>query len=134
MGYANLKQRGHGIHLRQFARAFIVVDDDTQNRIVFVSVDAAMMGASVKRKVVAELQKRYGDLYTDENVAISGTHTHSGPGGFLTYLMYDLPSLGYMRSTVYALIDGITRVRGLMVLSALTLIIVTSSLEYHCCS
>lgn len=110
MGYANIKQRGHGIHLRQFSRAFIIVDEDTKERVVIVSVDSAMMGPSIKRKVIANLQKRYGNSYTEENVAISGTHTHSGPGGFLTYLLYDLPSFGYMRSTVYAMIDGITRV------------------------
>lgn len=51
MGYANLKQRGKGIHLRQFARTFIVEDQKTQERIVFVSVDAAMMGHAVKQDV-----------------------------------------------------------------------------------
>lgn len=51
MGYANLKQRGKGLHLRQFARTFIVEDQTTHERIVFVSVDAAMMGHSVKEAV-----------------------------------------------------------------------------------
>lgn len=51
MGYANLKQRGKGLHLRQFARTFIVEDEKTHQRIVFVSVDAAMMGHAVKRNV-----------------------------------------------------------------------------------
>lgn len=49
MGYAHVAQRGNGLHLRQFARSFIV--DDGKNRIVFVTVDAAMMGHGVKRDV-----------------------------------------------------------------------------------
>lgn len=49
MGYANIKQRGQGLHLRQFARAFIV--DDGIKRIVFVSVDGAMISHAVKRDV-----------------------------------------------------------------------------------
>lgn len=48
-------------------------------------------------------------MYTMENVMISGTHTHSGPAGFLTYLLYDLTSLGFVASTKHALVRGITQ-------------------------
>ena len=37
-----------GIHTRNFARAFIVEDVDTETRVVFVSCDTAMMGQLVK--------------------------------------------------------------------------------------
>lgn len=72
MGYAQLKQRGHGIHTRQFARSFIV-EESPDNRVVFVSVDAGMISHAVKRNVIRELQKKFGDRYTMENVMISGT-------------------------------------------------------------
>lgn len=49
MGYAQISQRGEGIHLRQFARSFII--DDGKNRIVYVTADAAMMGLAVRRDV-----------------------------------------------------------------------------------
>lgn len=72
MGYGDPEQVGQGIHLRQFARTFIVEDAD-QKRIVFVSVDAGMISHVVKRNVVQELQKKYESLYNYENVMISGT-------------------------------------------------------------
>lgn len=72
MGYAQLNQRGHGIHTRQFARSFIV-EDENQSRVVYVSVDAGMISHVVKRNVVKELQKKYGSLYQMDNVMISGT-------------------------------------------------------------
>jgi neutral ceramidase len=72
MGYAQIKQRGHGIHTRQYARTFIV-EDSSENRIVFVSVDAGMISHAVKRNVVRELNKKYGDMYTLDNLMISGT-------------------------------------------------------------
>lgn len=50
MGYGNLKQHGNGIHLRQFARAF-VIEDENNRRIAFVSVDSGMIGYAVKREV-----------------------------------------------------------------------------------
>lgn len=53
MGYAQLEQVGHGIHLRQFARAFVFEDDSgsRSKRVAFVSVDAAMMGNGVRKEV-----------------------------------------------------------------------------------
>jgi neutral ceramidase len=84
MGYAQASQVGAGIHLRLRARAFII--GDTQNpehRVVFVSIDGGMCGQLVKMHVIQALQAKFGNLYTADNVMISGTHTHSGPGGFL---------------------------------------------------
>lgn len=107
MGYAQLSQRGYGIHLRQYSRAFIF--DDGDKRAVFISVDGGMMGHAVKRDVIAILQTKYGDLYTMDNVAISGSHTHSTPGGFLMYLLYDLTSLGFVSETFNALVKGIAQ-------------------------
>lgn len=49
MGYAQMQQRGHGLHLRQFSRAFIV--DDGAKRVAFVSVDGAMISHPLKRDV-----------------------------------------------------------------------------------
>ncbi|CAK1600599.1 unnamed protein product [Parnassius mnemosyne] len=112
MGYANFEQVGHGIHLRQFARAFVLADDDDDSdntRIVFVSVDAAMMGNGVRKEVLKRLQKRFGDLYTDNNVILSGTHTHSTPGGFLMDFLFDLPILGFVKETYLALVTGILK-------------------------
>ncbi|XP_053612724.1 neutral ceramidase isoform X2 [Plodia interpunctella] len=111
MGYANFEQTGRGIHLRQFSRAFVLVDDsndsNSSQRIVFVSVDAAMMGQGVRREVIKRLRKRFGDLYTENNVIISGTHTHSTPGGFLMDFLFDLPILGFVKETFVAYIVGI---------------------------
>ncbi|CAH2077084.1 unnamed protein product, partial [Iphiclides podalirius] len=111
MGYANFEQSGQGIHLRQFARAFVLVDDGSSRstRMVFVSVDAAMMGNGVRKEVIKRLQKRFGDLYNENNVILSGTHTHSTPGGFLMDFLFDLPILGFVKETYIAYIAGILK-------------------------
>lgn len=49
MGYANPAQLSAGIHTRQFSRAFVI--DDGTSRVVFVSVDAAMIDQIVKTEV-----------------------------------------------------------------------------------
>ena len=60
--------------------------------------------------VPSVLQALYGGLYTEQNVAISGTHTHSGPGGYLQYVLYDITSLGFVRQSYDALVFGIVEV------------------------
>jgi neutral ceramidase len=46
-------------------------------------------------------------------VAISGTHTHSGPGGYLQYVLYIITSLGFVRESFDVLVGGILEVRTL---------------------
>lgn len=108
MGYAKLTQRGYGLHLRQWSRAFII--DDGTNRIVFVSVDTGMVGYGIKEAVIENLSASYGDIYNVQNVIISGTHTHSTPGGFMEHLLFDITILGHVKQTFEGLVEGITQV------------------------
>ncbi|KAJ8452653.1 hypothetical protein Cgig2_004989 [Carnegiea gigantea] len=106
MGYANAEQIASGVHFRLRARTFIVAEPKG-NRVVFVNLDACMASQLVTIKVLERLKARYGDLYTEKNVAISGIHTHAGPGGYLQYVVYIVTSLGFVRQSFDALVDGI---------------------------
>ena len=92
MGYAVPNQRGTGIHLRLRARAFVFVDESSGKRAAFVSIDGGMASDLVKLKVIDAIRVKLDgqDLYSDDNLAISGTHTHSGPAGFLQYVLYQV--------------------------------------------
>lgn len=48
-------------------------------------------------------------MYTKDNVAISGIHTHSGSGGYLQYVVYIVTSLGFVRQSFDVLVDGIEK-------------------------
>ncbi|KAJ1390321.1 hypothetical protein SESBI_37536 [Sesbania bispinosa] len=108
MGYANMGQIASGLHFRLRARAFIVAEPKG-NRVVFVNLDACMASQLVTIKVIERLKARYGDLYTEKNVAISGTHTHAGPGGYLQYVVYIVTSLGFVRQSFDIIVDGIEK-------------------------
>lgn len=108
MGYAKLTQKGEGLHLRQFARAFII--DDGISRLTFVSADIGMMGHALRRVILRQLQEKYGDLlYNEHNVILSGTHTHGGPGGYLMDVVFDITCLGFVQETFDAIVDGIVK-------------------------
>ncbi|KAH7314758.1 hypothetical protein KP509_21G019100 [Ceratopteris richardii] len=108
MGYANPSQNAAGIHFRLRARTFIIASPDDSNlRFAFVNLDACMASDIVTQKVVESLKERYGELYSERNVAISGIHTHSGPGGYLQYVLYIVTSLGFVKESFKPLVDGI---------------------------
>ena len=48
-------------------------------------------------QVVDKLKDLYGDLYDENNVLISGIHTHSGPAGFFQYFLFEVNSLKYSK-------------------------------------
>ncbi|XP_042514234.1 neutral ceramidase 1-like isoform X2 [Macadamia integrifolia] len=108
MGYANMAQTASGVHFRLRARAFIVAERHGK-RMVFVNIDACMASQLVTIKVIERLKGRYGSLYNQQNVAISGTHTHGGPGGYFQYVVYIVTSFGLVRQSFNALVDGIEK-------------------------
>jgi neutral ceramidase len=50
----------------------------------------------ISSQVVKRLKAKYGDLYTDDNVLISGTHTHSGPAGYFQYVLFEVSTVSIM--------------------------------------
>jgi hypothetical protein len=60
-------------------------------------------------QVVRELQVRFGSRYTFQNVLLSGTHTHSGPAGYIQYLLYGITSLGFDHQNFRSIVDGIVQ-------------------------
>ena len=104
MGYAKLGQAGNGIHFRLYARAFIVGDDN--KRIVYISSDTGQVSHFVKMRVVNILNN---PLYTEENIMISATHTHSGPAGYLDDFVYQVNTFGIVQGEREALSQGMAK-------------------------
>lgn len=110
-GYA-AGQEMDGLHQRLYAHAFIFASLDGSSCVVFVSVDLRAVFQSVKMAVVATLARRFGSLYTDENVLLSATHTHVGSAGHSHDKLYpiaanDAAGYGYDQRNFTAAVDGI---------------------------
>ncbi|KAG7217817.1 hypothetical protein INR49_020879 [Caranx melampygus] len=108
MGYANPQQTAAGIHTRLYSRAFII--DDGMRRVVFVTADVGMISQRLRLEVLQVLQQKYGDLYRQDNVVLSGTHTHCGPAGYFQYTLFMISSKGYIKDAIRPLVDGIVKV------------------------
>ena len=82
-GFGRPDQIGEGLHIRQRSRAFIIAQaDDPASRLVFVSADLGSIDHHIVLDVVERLQQRFGRAYNLDNVILTATHTHSGPGGY----------------------------------------------------
>ncbi|KAF8155254.1 Neutral/alkaline nonlysosomal ceramidase [Mycena galopus ATCC 62051] len=111
MGYASLPQTDTGLHMRQRARAFIIAEpasaSSSPERILFINADIAMGDSGIRRALLAALAQEYGNAtYNARNVALVGTHQHSGVGGYLENLLPQVTSLGFHPQSFAAIVDG----------------------------
>ncbi|KAK3303343.1 Neutral/alkaline nonlysosomal ceramidase [Chaetomium strumarium] len=108
-GYANTDQVGTGLRQRMYARSFIVGEvGNPKNRFVYVVIDAVFGDTAVRNGIlegVAALGSDYA-VYGQSNVAVTGTHSHSGPGGWFNYLLPQVTSLGFDRQGYQAIVNG----------------------------
>lgn len=72
----------NGLHFRLRSRATIFLDKTTNNRVCYVTNNLCMTYGGMMQNITYQLQQKYGNLYTYENVMVSGEHTHSGPAGY----------------------------------------------------
>jgi neutral ceramidase len=107
MGYAMVYQRTLGIHQRLRARAFVVASPCNDRRVGIVVADVGLLTQAMQQQLVERLRGRYGTLYTERNLLLTATHTHSGPGGYSHYAMYNLTILGFSEQNLSTVVDGL---------------------------
>lgn len=107
MGYAMIGQQTAGILQRLWARAFIIESPCNGKRIVFVNIDLGHVFQAVREQVIQKLRAKYGDQFNEQNVLITATHEHSGPGGYSTYHLYDLTTFGFSKENFDTIVNGI---------------------------
>ena len=105
-GMADPGQKVTGIEKRLYARAFVIEGRKTKRRAGIVVADMWTGTQAVKAAVLQRLQGL--DLpYTEDNLLISGTHTHSGPGGFSHSALYENAGGGFDQHTFQCIVSGI---------------------------
>lgn len=109
MGYADTKQVGSGLRQRLYSRAFIVGDlKHPEDRFVYLVLDTQSGDTAVRYGILDGLKDLGSDyaVYGQSNVAVTGTHSHSGPGAWLNYLLPQITSKGFDKQSYRAIVDG----------------------------
>ena len=107
LGYGVRKQVTSGLHNRLRARAFVIADAGSDERVLLVVCELPLLLGSVHREVLDRLADTHGKRYTVENVMLTATHTHCGPGGYGDHLLYNSNTHGFRPQTFGAIVDGI---------------------------
>lgn len=127
MGYADPNQLGTGLRQRLYSRAFIVADlEKPEDRFVYLVLDTQSGDTAVRYGILEGLKSLGPEyaVYGRRNVAVTGTHSHSGPGAWLNYLLPQITSKGFDKQSYQAIVDGallsITRAHESLVVGKLT--------------
>ncbi len=109
MGYADLAQVGTGLRQRLYSRAFIVGSTTKPaDRFIYIVLDTATGDTAIRYAILKALAALGGDYkyYTKSNFALTGTHSHSGPGAWLNYLLPQITTKGFDKQSFQAIVSG----------------------------
>lgn len=105
MGYGSGSQKTSGLHMRQYARSYII--ESGGERILLVTLDALTGTNAVRDEALRRLAAEYGERWNERNVMVAGTHTHATPGGVTEYPLYNVTTMGFHPETFEAQVSGI---------------------------
>lgn len=109
MGYADTSQLGTGLRQRLYSRAFIIGSlTDPSQRVIYVVLDTQSGDTAIRYGIldaISGLGKEF-ETYTRSSIAITGTHSHSGPGAWLNYLLPQITSKGFYKDSYQAIVNG----------------------------
>jgi len=109
MGYAAPSQLGTGLRQRLYCRAFIIASSASKtSRLVYLVLDTQSGDTAIRNGILEGLESLGSEyaLYTKDNVAVTGTHSHSGPGAWLNYLLPQITTRGFDKQSYRAIVDG----------------------------
>jgi len=109
VGYGDTGQTTQGIHTRLWSRAFTMGKTGTNNYVVFVSADLQSITQGVHQGVLEKIaaDNTLSPYLNKNNVMLTATHTHVGPGGYDHTAMLNLSALGYDNDNFNVVVNGI---------------------------
>ncbi|HWB63405.1 MAG TPA: neutral/alkaline non-lysosomal ceramidase N-terminal domain-containing protein, partial [Chitinophagales bacterium] len=107
---------GYGIHYNTmesvetplWARAYVFVDKASGRKVCFVNCEICFITVAIKKGVLKTLERKHPELnYDEDNLMLTAQHTHSGPGGYSYYGLYNLSVPGFVMEIYRKIVDGI---------------------------
>ncbi len=108
LGYGMYFNIVKGVETDLYARAYVLEDDQTGRKLAFVNAEMAFITIAIKRGVMKRLERKHAELgFTEDNVFLSAQHTHSAPGGYSHYGLYNMSTPGFVPEVYQYIVDGI---------------------------
>lgn len=107
-GWGDPEQVCEGVAAPLSARAWVVEERATGRRVAYVCAELGMISQSLRLAVAARVCTPEHGL-AEHDLMLTATHTHSGPNGYSTSLLYAVSAPGVSRRVHDTLVDGIVR-------------------------
>lgn len=108
MGYGMYFNIVKGLETDLFARAAVIRDTSTGKKVVLVNAEICFITMAIRRGVMKKLQRKHEHLgITEDTIMLSAQHTHSAPGGYSHFGLYNMSIPGFVPEVYQKLVDGI---------------------------
>lgn len=107
LGWAHADNVATGVAMPLHARAFVLEDGADGGRVALVVAEICFITQGLRLAIVDELERRPELGLSDERIMLTGTHTHSSPGGFSHTVFYNASIPGYSEAVFQGLVQGI---------------------------
>ncbi len=101
MGYSEPSQIASGQLDQVYARAFYVYDSNSDKKFGILVLDTLSVSENIKSKILSQIE-----FLDDSNLMILATHTHSVPGGYDPFDLYNYAAGGFDPIVESAIING----------------------------
>lgn len=89
-------------------RAFVI--ENAEHKICIVNAELAFITLAIQQAVLNELKTNYPQfLLNESNLILTAQHTHSAPGGFSYYPLYNMPTPGFSEKIYREVFEAIVQ-------------------------
>ncbi len=82
------------------------ITDNTGNNFAYACAEICFITPAIRREVL-DLLESYGIEFKREQIMLSAQHTHSAPGGYSEYAMYNFSIPGFHKDVFEGIVKGI---------------------------
>ncbi len=107
MGYGMYFNIVKGVETDLFARAVVIRDTTTAKKVVLVNAEICFVTVAIRRGVIKKLRRKYSDLgFSEDAIMLTAQHTHSAPGGYSHFGLYNMSIPGFAPEVYQKVVDG----------------------------
>lgn len=108
LGYGMFYNIVKGVETDLFARAVVIRDTTTDKKVVLVNAEICFITVAIRRGVIKKLKRKYGNIGFDPSaIMLTAQHTHSAPGGYSHFGLYNMSIPGFVPEVYQKVVDGI---------------------------
>lgn len=108
MGYGMFRNIVLGVETPIYARALVFRDSESGKKIAYVNAEICFITIAIKSGVVKRFARNHAELgYDENNLFLTAQHTHSAPGGYSNYGLYNMTIPGFVPEVYTKIVNGI---------------------------